>query len=178
MTAAPSAFDQANYQIRFDWGSRALRALAPADITVVVDALPGGAAEPDLAGIDGRVVRSGLADRSAVARWILERQHENGGRTSVNVVAVGEIDDAGEGRFAMEDQLAAGALIDALIGLGIDHVSPDAAVASASYEGLRRACGHLLSASPSGRVLTAAGRGDAVREAARVDSVDRVTVLR
>ena len=78
----------------------------------------------------------------------------------------------------MEDQLAAGALIDALIGLGIDHVSPDAAVASASYEGLRRACGHLLSASPSGRVLTAAGRGETVREAARVDSVDRVTVVR
>ncbi|QHC67551.1 hypothetical protein GSU68_13880 [Rathayibacter sp. VKM Ac-2759] len=177
MTDAPSAFDQASYQIRFDWGARAVRTLAPSHITVVVDALPGGV-ELDVSGVEGHLVRAGLVDRTAVARWVLERQHENGGRTSVNVIAVGDVDAAGEPRFAMEDQLAAGALIDALIGLGIDHVSPDAAVASASYEGLRRACGHLLSASASGRLLTAAGRGDAVREAARVDSVDRVTVLR
>ncbi|MWV50935.1 hypothetical protein GRS96_16815 [Rathayibacter sp. VKM Ac-2803] len=176
MTDAPSAFDQATYQIRFDWGARALRTLAPAPVTVLVDALPG--AELDLDAVEGHVVRAGLVDRSAVARWVLERQHENGGRTSVNVVAVGELGEAGEPRFAMEDQLAAGALIDALIALGIDHVSPEAAVASASFEGLRRACGHLLSASASGRVLIAAGKADIVREAARVDSADRVTVLR
>ncbi|WKK72058.1 hypothetical protein Q0F99_03010 [Rathayibacter oskolensis] len=41
MTDAPSAFDQASYQIRFDWGARAVRTLAPSHITVVVDALPG-----------------------------------------------------------------------------------------------------------------------------------------
>lgn len=177
MNDAPTAFDQASYQIRFDWGRRALRVLAPAHITVVVDALP-GSVELDLTDVDGHVVRAGLTDRSAVARWILERQHENGGRTSVAVVAVGDVDESGEPRFAMEDQLAAGALIDALIGLGIDHVSPDAAVASASYDGLRRACVHLLSASASGRLLKAEGRGDEVLAAARVDSVDDVTVLR
>lgn len=176
MNAASSAFDQATYQIRFDWGQRAVGVLAPAAITVVVDALPGRAGL-DLSGVEGHVVRAGLADRSAVARWILERQHENGGRTSVNVVAVGDLDEAGATRFAMEDQLAAGALIDALIGLGIDHVSPDAAVASASYDGLRRACVHLLSASASGRLLRAEGRDADVRAAARVDSVDEVTVL-
>ncbi|QHC59794.1 2-phosphosulfolactate phosphatase [Rathayibacter sp. VKM Ac-2760] len=177
-----SAFDQAAYQIRFDWGSRGLRALAPAHITVLVDALP--AAEPadapelDLDAVDGHVVRAGLADRTAVARWILERQHENGGRTSVNVVAAGDVDAAGEQRFAVEDQLAAGSLIDALIGLGIDHVSPEAAVASSSYEGLRRACAHLLTASATGRLLTARGRGAEILSAARVDTVATVTVLR
>ncbi|MDY0911775.1 2-phosphosulfolactate phosphatase [Rathayibacter festucae] len=192
---AAAALDQGSYQIRFDWGARGLRTLAPAHITVLVDALPGGAddaVDPDAidghvvrAGlavdpdaIDGHVVRAGLADRTAVARWILERQHENGGRTSVNVVAVGEVDPSGEPRFAVEDQLAAGALIDALIGLGIDHVSPDAAVASASYEGLRRACVHLLTASATGRLLTARGRGAEISAAARVDTVDTVTVLR
>ena len=178
--AAPAAaLDQGSYQIRFDWGARALRVLAPAHITVLVDALAAGADDAiDADGIDGHVVRAGLADRTAVARWILERQHENGGRTSVNVVAVGEVDAAGEPRFAVEDQLAAGALIDALIGLGIDHVSPDAAVASASYEGLRRACVHLLTASATGRLLTARGRGAEISAAARVDTVDTVTVLR
>jgi len=180
--AARAAADQGTYQIRFDWGVRGLRALAPAHITVLVDALPSagdGAGDALAPGeVDGHVVRAGLADRTAVARWILERQHENGGRTSVNVVAVGDVDAAGEQRFAVEDQLAAGALIDALIGLGIDHVSPDAAVASASYEGLRRACGHLLTASATGRLLTARGRGSEVHAAARVDTVDTVTVLR
>lgn len=177
MRVNASAVDQSTYQIRFEWGARALRVLAPADVTVVVDALP-GLRELDLGAVEGRVVRAGLTDRSAVARWILERQHENGGRTSVNLVAAGEADSSGETRFAMEDHLAAGALIDALIGLGIDHVSPEAAVACASYEGLRRACGHLLTASTSGRLLTAQGREQEVRLAARVDTRDEVEVLR
>jgi 2-phosphosulfolactate phosphatase len=177
VNAASSAHDQSTYQIRFDWGPRALRVLAPAHITVVVDALPGGRELP-LDGVEGRVVRAGLADRTAVARWILERQHENGGRTSVNVVAAGDVDEDGAARFTLEDQLAAGALIDALITLGIDHTSPDAAVASASFAGLRRACSHLLSASPSGRALKESGRADEVAAAARLDSVTDVTVLR
>ncbi|WP_258062781.1 MULTISPECIES: 2-phosphosulfolactate phosphatase [unclassified Rathayibacter] len=177
MIAPAASVDQSTYQIRFEWGARALRVLAPAHVTVLVDALPGGEG-PDLGGVEGRVVRAGLADRSAVARWILERQHENGGRTSVNVIALGDVDDSGGARFAMEDQLAAGAVVDALIGLGIDHVSPEAAVACASYEGLRRACAHLLTASESGRLLAAEGRADEVRAAARVDTVDEVAVLR
>ncbi|PPG87287.1 hypothetical protein C5C00_03980 [Rathayibacter rathayi] len=171
-----SAVDQSSYQIRFEWGARALRVLAPAHVTVLVDALPGGDG-PDLGGVGGRVVRAGLVDRSAVARWILERQHENGGRTSVNVIAVGDIDASGVTRFAIEDQLAAGAVVDALIGLGIDHVSPEAAVVCASYEGLRRACAHLLTASESGRQLVADGRAEEVRTAARVDTVDGVSVV-
>nr|WP_272914866.1 2-phosphosulfolactate phosphatase [Rathayibacter iranicus] len=128
--------------------------------------------------VEGRIIRAGLTDRTAVARWILARQHENGGRISINVVAMGDVDESGEVRFAMEDQLAAGAVIDALIGLGVDHVSPEAAVACASYDGLRRACAHLLTASASGRLLAAEGRADQVRAAARVDTVDEVSVLR
>lgn len=175
-----TVYDQSAYQIRLDWGLAGLARLAPAHITVLVDALPSATA-PDVRvdGLqaDGLVVRASLVDRTAVARWILERQHENGGRTSVNVVAVGETDESGTPRFALEDQLAAGALIDALISLGIDHTSPDAAVASASYDGLKRACVHLLSASASGRLLREAGRADELAAASRIDSVDRVDVL-
>ncbi|MHC2185284.1 2-phosphosulfolactate phosphatase [Rathayibacter agropyri] len=175
MSAA--SFDQSTYQIRFEWGARALRVLASADVTVVVDALPGGR-ELDLGSVGGRMIRARLTDRTAVARWVLARQHDNGGRTSINVVAVGDVDERGHVRFALEDQLAAGAVIDALIGLGIDHVSPEAAVACASYEGLRRACAHLLTASASGRLLAAEGRADQVRAAALVDTADEVLVLR
>ena len=58
--------------------------------------------------------------------------------------------DGGE-RFAVEDLLAAGAVIDALAEVGIDHNSPEAAAAAAAYTGLRRATRHLLSASASAR---------------------------
>ncbi|NQX11892.1 2-phosphosulfolactate phosphatase [Microbacteriaceae bacterium VKM Ac-2855] len=176
-----TVFDQSSYQIRLDWGVAGLARLAPAQITVLVDALPSAvalaSAVAELPAIEGRVVRSSLANRSAVARWILERQHENGGRTSVNVIALGETGTRGENRFALEDQLAAGALVDALISLGIDHTSPDAAVASAAYDGLRRACVHLLSASATGRQLRAAGRAEELAAASRVDSSDAIDVL-
>lgn len=180
MTESPRpASDQSTYQIRLEWGARALRVLAPAHITVLVDALPAveGEVALDVSGVTGTVVRATLANRSAVARFILERQHENGGRTSVNVIPVGEADQDGP-RFALEDQLAAGAVVDALIALGIDHTSPDAAVASAAYDGLGRACGHLLSASGTGRALREAGRADDLAAASRVDVSDEVEILR
>lgn len=170
-----TAFDQSTYQIRFEWGAAGLARLAPAHITVIVDALPSGSAQPALP--DGLVVHATLANRSAVARWILERQVENGGRTSVNVIALGDTDAQGEHRHAVEDQLAAGALIDALIGLGIDHTSPDAAVASAAFDGLKRACVHLFSASASGRLLRESGRGSELAALSRVDSVEEIDVV-
>jgi 2-phosphosulfolactate phosphatase len=159
-----AAADQSSYQIRLDWGAAGLARLAPAHITVIVDALPSATAI-DHAGVEGLVVRADLTNRSAVARWILERQHENGGRTSVNLVLVGE-----EDRVALEDQLAAGAVVDALIELGIDHTSPDAAVACAAFTGLRRAVAHILSASTSGRLLRDAGAAEALAAAGRIDS--------
>jgi 2-phosphosulfolactate phosphatase len=170
-----TAFDQSTYQIRFEWGIAGLGRLAPAHITVLVDALPSDVAPIEKP--DGLVVRATLANRAAVARWILERQVENGGRTSVNVIAVGDTDARGAARHAVEDHLAAGALIDALIALGIDHTSPDAAVASAAFDGLKRACVHLFSASSSGRLLREAGRADELAALSRVDSSDAVDAV-
>lgn len=167
-----TAYDQSTYQIRFECGIAGLARLAPAHITVLVDALPSDTAA--IVPSDGLVVRANLANRTAVARWILERQVENGGRTSVNIIAVGDTDAQGALRHAVEDQLAAGALIDALIALGIDHTSPDAAVASAAFDGLKRACVHLFSASSSGRVLRESGRADELAALSRIDSSDAV----
>ena len=56
-----------------------------------------------------------------------------------------------EGGFAVEDFLAAGAVIDALATVGIDFNSPEAASACAAYEGLRNATLHLTSASETGQ---------------------------
>ncbi len=87
-------------------------------------------------------------------------------------------------RFAVEDQLGAGAVIDALGSLGIDHTSPEAAAACEAFRGLRGAVRHLLTASGSGQqLLLRQGQQpddarDEVLSAAAVDAASVVPVLR
>ncbi len=209
-----SPFDQSTYQVRLEWGTAGLARLAPADVVVVVDVLRfsstlvdavvarpvslaearpwsiNGAAVADAAAAaeHGPVVLAGsLRNAAAVADAVLRLQDERQQRTSVAVIAAGELDAAGALRFAVEDQLGAGAVVAALIDLGIDHTSPEAVAAAESFRGLRQAVRHLLSASGSGREL--AGRDpvpDApgqprratVREAASLDDSTVVPVLR
>lgn len=117
---------------------------------VWADALPTPGA-PDPVAIDGlAIIRATQGSAEFAARWILDRQAELGDRAVVAVVAAGTDD----GRFAVEDLLAAGSVIDALSTLGIDSTSPEAAAASAAFEGLRNATLHLLSASVTGQSLT------------------------
>jgi 2-phosphosulfolactate phosphatase len=89
-----------------------------------------------------------------------------GERTSIAILAAGTND----GGFAVEDFLAAGALIDALATEGIDFCSPEAAAAAASFVGLRGAVGHLITASVTGRELIAAGKRDDVLAAGKIDT--------
>ncbi|GAA1941390.1 2-phosphosulfolactate phosphatase [Agromyces allii] len=141
----------------------------------------------ELAGHDVVVLAASLRNREAVARRILALQEARGERVFVAVVAAGERAAAGEGdahapatgiRFAIEDQLTAGAVIDALVRLGIDHTSPEAAVACASFEGLKHAAVHLIGAAGTGAGLAAEGRKDEVRQATQRDVTDVVPVLR
>ena len=152
--------NQPQYQIRFDWGVEGARAIAPgAHIVVWADAL--GSTVPDL-DHHGALITGSVGSRRAIADWVLERQVELGDRATVAVVAAGGPD----GRFAVEDLLAAGAVIDALAEVGIDYISPEAAAAVGAYTGLRNATGHVLSACVTGQELMAAeGRGpiDAAR---------------
>ncbi|WP_026482342.1 2-phosphosulfolactate phosphatase [Agromyces subbeticus] len=183
----PSPDAQAKYQVRFDWGRRgAARIGAGVDILVWVDVLPDAAGRTpnlgggavDLAGlapIDAAVLEAGLVDASAAARWILAEQERLGRRAFIAVVGAGDADE----RFAADDLLGAGAVIDALAGLGVDDTSPEAAVAAAAFGGLRRAVRHLTSASTSGRSAAAAGLSAAeLHTAAALDSSDTARVLR
>ncbi|GAA0491162.1 2-phosphosulfolactate phosphatase [Microbacterium aurantiacum] len=191
-----SSFDQHRYQVRFDWGVAGLSRLAPADLVVVVDVLGAGTAAsdaleagsplahaaldqrfPDAAAVVRAAVDAGsgvllgsLRTARAVAEAVAAVQRARGERTSVSLIAVGEATPAGGIRFAVEDELGAGAIIDALAAFGIDHTSPEAAAACAAFQGLRPAVRHLLTAAGSGQQLIADGARDDAIAAAMVDA--------
>jgi len=208
----PHPFDQSSYQVRFEWGTAGLARLAPADVVVVVDVLRFSSTVTDAVAAGGSlpladavtwsrngaavaaaaeqstVLIGSLRNASAVARAVLEMQNRRKARTSVNVVAAGEITDAGDLRFAVEDQLGAGTVIAALSDLGADHTSPEAAAACESARGLRRAIRHLLTASGSAKEIAGGVEATARMEsagivptaaaaAAEVDAVAVVPVL-
>lgn len=209
-----SPFDQNRYQVRHDWGVAGLRRLAPADVVLVVDvlrysttvtdavargervaldasahavSLNGAAVAESAAGTGATVLLGCLRNASVVAGAVLDIQRGRGERTSVAVIAAGELAGREPGaplRFAVEDQLGAGAIIDALGALGIDHTSPEAAAACESFRGLRGAVRHLLTASGSGQELLLRqaqqpGDGrDEVLNAAALDASSVVPVLR
>lgn len=211
----PSPFDQSTYQVRLEWGVAGLQRLESADVVVVVDVLRfsssvadavasggsvrlddavgwsrNGAAVAAAAQVQGAVVLvGGLRNALAVARAVTTLQERNGSRTSVAVIAAGEADGAGMLRFAVEDQLGAGAIIAALTDLGIDHTAPDAAVAAEGFRALRRALRHLIGASGSAReladgvaatdrMLSSGVTPTTTAQAAEVDALDVVPVLR
>lgn len=191
---------QSDYQVRLEWGAAGLRRLAPAHVVVIVQTLGITAhalsAVENAAGLDislddddaaalaraahaagAHVVAGGLRNAAAVAAHVLDVQHSRGERTSISVLAAGETDEAGA-RFAVEDLLGAGAVVTALGDLGIDHASPDAAVAGEGFRALGGAVRHLLTASGGGRALAANGARDEVLTAAARDAVSVVPVLR
>lgn len=150
-----------------------------ADVVVWVDVL----ADADssvltvFAGTVSIVIAGSLRNRAAVAEWVLARQGDKGDRFTVAVVAAGGMRDDAAPRFAVEDFLGAGAIIDALADAGIDYCSPEAAVASAAFSGLRNATGHLIGSSGSGQELSRAGRRAEIDEAISIDASAAVQLL-
>ena len=201
-------FDQSRYQVRFEWGAAGLARAAASDIVVVVDVLRfstavtdriaagetvalddaahavslNGAAVAAAAGETDAVVLLGcLRNAAAVAAAVLAEQQRRGARTSVAVIAAGELasrEPDAPLRFAVEDLLGAGAIIDALGTLGLDHTSPEAAAAGEAFRGLRGATRHLLTASGSGQELLERDARADVLAAAEVDAAASVPVLR
>lgn len=203
-----SPFDQSRYQVRLEWGVAGLERVAASDVVVVVDvlrfsstvvarlevgeatpldaaahavSLNGAAAAVRAAELSPAVILGCLRNASAVADRILDLQLERGERTSIAVIAAGELtsrDGDAPLRFAVEDLLGAGAVIDALANVGIDHSSPEAAAACEAFRGLRGALRHMLTASGSGQEMLARGLVDAVRDAAALDTTGAVPRLR
>jgi len=176
-----SSHGQQKYQVRFDHGvAGAARVASGAHVVVVVDVLDGHGtlsrdetvrAVADLAevGVDADVLLvTGAGAAPDVARHVVGRQARRGDRALVAIVAAGAVEADGF-RPAVEDQLAAGAVVDALAAAGIDFSSPEAAVACAAAGALARASSHLLTASASAAELVETGRGDVV-ESARASS--------
>jgi 2-phosphosulfolactate phosphatase len=184
----PDPYSQSKYQVRLDWGVRGATSIAVgADIVVWVDVVP-HAIVPDAtapvlpAGLldhvphDATVLVAGLVDATATARWILAEQQRLGRRAYIAILAAGDDDEA---RFAADDLLGAGAVIDALAALGIDDTSPESAVAASAFGGLRRAVRHLTSASSSGRAAAASGVSMAeLHAAATLDASGEARVVR
>jgi hypothetical protein len=136
---------QETYQVRFDWGHAGAAEIGrDADAVVWVDEL--GEQQPPADAVPGSLQRA-----AEMGAWALARQEELGGRFRVAVVAAGAPRPDGSLRFAVEDLLAAGAVIEAIAEVGIDHQSPEAAAAASAYRGLRTATRHLISASVSAR---------------------------
>ncbi len=162
---------QTQYQVRFDWGLAGAAAIGTdADVIVWVDVLSLGVQQPAVVPTGpATTVLGSLRNRRAVAEWVLAQQGDKGERFMVAIVAAGETWPDGSPRFAVEDLLAAGAIIDALADLGIDYCSPESAAAAAAFTGLRNATGHLIGASASCRTLTAEGRRPEIDDAIELD---------
>ena len=154
MPNTPAALSQVDYQVRLEWGEAGLGRVAPA-----------------------HVVAGGIRNAAAVAAHVLEVQRSRGDRTSIAIIAAGDDGESGP-RFAVEDLFGAGAVVAALGDLGIDHASPDAAVAGEGFRALRGAVRHLLTASGTGRLRADAGERDLVLAAAERDAASVVPVLR
>jgi phosphosulfolactate phosphohydrolase-like enzyme len=120
--------------------------------------------------VGASIVTASIQHAGAVARWALARQAEIGDRFRIAVIAAGEPTAGDAVRFAVEDLLGAGAIVDALASVGIDYYSPEAAAASAAYTGLRSATAHVVSASTSGQALG--------RPKISLEVIDHVDVVR
>lgn len=145
-----SVLEQKRYQVRFDLGVSGAHAVgSDADVIIWADALNESfeapvSALPSTPGI----VATNLTSAVAVADWVLSEQVRLGRRFATAVIAANG-DRAGNDRFAVENLLVAGAVIDRLSSLGLDATSPEAAAAEAAYRTLGRAFGHLMTASTS-----------------------------
>lgn len=190
---------QSTYQVRLAWGIEGITQLAKSGIVIIVDAIGSGPdetieSEANASGTrdadsigEARTARSSMAEVlatkaaalphaptvfiaslrnvTATAEEVYDEQLARGGRTAINLVLVGE-----DGRFAVEDYLAAGAIANGLSERGLDHSSPDIAVAIEGFRPLTKALKHLFSASAAGLAAAEAGHRDEVKAAALLDA--------
>lgn len=131
----------------------------------------GSAISSALAAAGATVVGASLRNRSAVARWLADRPRP------VGVVAAGERWPDGSLRPAVEDLWGAGAVVAALVDLGVGGLSPEARVAEHAFRAVEPTLAEELHACASGQELAAMGFSGDVAVAAEVDRSSVVPVL-
>jgi hypothetical protein len=161
-----------HYQVVSGWGPNALATVAhSADVIIWVNALNLPAHEPQLADFppSASVIECDLQASFAAAQWAYEKQLQVGSRLLIAVLCA---DSAG---VSVPDFLGAGAVIERLAQLGLDALSPEAAVLNASYLKLSPAMNQLISAS-----LAVRGSGNSEDNWAINEHADSssITVLR
>lgn len=133
-----------HYQVVSGWGPNALSTVAhSADVIIWVNALnlPEFAAELTDIPSSTSVIECDLQASFAAAEWAYDKQIREGRRLLIAVLCA---DGSG---ISVPDFLAAGAVIERLAQLGLDALSPEAAVLNASYLKLSPVMSHLISAS-------------------------------
>lgn len=174
--------EQARYQVRFDWAAAGAQAVgSDADVIVWVDAAAAPEA-PNLAAlpVTGAVITATISDAAAVASWVVELQQRLSRRIVIAIVAAGKPRQGSATaqpiRFAVEDLLASGAVIDQLARLGLDATSPEAAAAEGAFLHLGRAVGHLMSASVTAQGAAASAAVGSFRVNSALSANDAVVL--
>lgn len=126
-----------------------------------------------LADTGAEVIGASLRNRQAVAAYLAPRL---AGRT-LAVIASGERWPDGSLRPCVEDLWGAGALLAALVDLGVDGLSPEARVAEAAYRSVEPDLADQLAACAGGRELADAGFAADVDVASELDVSRAVPVL-
>jgi hypothetical protein len=161
-----------HYQVVSGWGPNALSTVAhSADVIIWVNALNLLEYAPVLTDFPftASVIECDLQASFAAAHWAFDKQMKEGRRLLIAVVCA---DSSG---VSVPDFLSAGAVIERLAQLGLDALSPEAAVLNASYLKLSPVMSHLISASLSVRELQNPKGSWAIDENADISSL---TVLR
>jgi 2-phosphosulfolactate phosphatase len=113
-----------------------------------------------------RVITASFANLGAVAAAIA-------GDTDVVIVCAGR-----QGRFALEDAVCAGLLLEALYGSGATPNGDDAVDAARSLASSFAPTQEMLAGTAAGRDLIDAGMGGDLELCARIDRLDLVPVIR
>lgn len=131
----------------------------------------GSAISFDLADAGATVVGASLRNRSAIARWLAGRSRP------IGIVPAGERWPDGSLRPAVEDLWGAGAVVAALVDLGVGGLSPEARVAEHAFRTVAPQLAEELHACASGQELAGMGFAGDVDVAAELDRSDVVPVL-
>ncbi|KRF12453.1 2-phosphosulfolactate phosphatase [Nocardioides sp. Soil797] len=148
------------------------------DLTKLVLPSPNGSTICDAIAESGaEVIAASLRNRRAVAAHLAREAWSRGRTSTVAVVAAGERWPGDTLRPCVEDLWGAGAVLAALVDLGLSTLSPEARVAEQAFRAVEADLREALHACASGRELVDKGFEDDVAVAAEIDASTTVPVL-